>query len=77
MPASNETKSKPRGCPICGTAPEAFYRPFCSSRCANVDLSRWLRGAYALPAENADDASSTEPEAEPSQEAGQRHRREL
>jgi endogenous inhibitor of DNA gyrase (YacG/DUF329 family) len=49
-------------CPICGkpTAPE--HRPFCSARCANVDLQRWLSDRYVLPAsedsegvEDADD----------------------
>ncbi len=39
-------------CPICGRATEAAYRPFCSRRCADVDLSRWLRGSYAIPAED-------------------------
>ena len=38
-------------CPICGKPAEASYRPFCSRRCADVDLSRWLKGAYAVPAE--------------------------
>ena len=38
-------------CPICGKPPVAEYRPFCSRRCANVDLQRWLTGAYAVPAE--------------------------
>ncbi len=42
-------------CPICGASPEPAYRPFCSRRCADVDLSRWLRGAYAIPAQSADD----------------------
>jgi endogenous inhibitor of DNA gyrase (YacG/DUF329 family) len=36
-------------CPICGRPAEPAYRPFCSRRCADVDLSRWLRGAYAIP----------------------------
>ena len=36
-------------CPICGAPAQAQYRPFCSRRCADVDLSRWLRGAYAIP----------------------------
>jgi endogenous inhibitor of DNA gyrase (YacG/DUF329 family) len=36
-------------CPICRRQAEAAYRPFCSRRCADVDLSRWLRGAYAIP----------------------------
>jgi uncharacterized protein len=39
-----------RKCPVCGRPAQAAYRPFCSRRCADVDLSRWLSGAYALPA---------------------------
>ena len=41
-------------CPICGKPVDAAYRPFCSRRCADVDLQRWLRGAYAVPAEEDD-----------------------
>ncbi|MFC3070422.1 DNA gyrase inhibitor YacG [Phenylobacterium soli] len=37
-------------CPICGKPPVAEYRPFCSKRCADVDLQRWLSGGYAIPA---------------------------
>ena len=36
-------------CPICSRATDTKYRPFCSRRCADVDLSRWLRGSYAIP----------------------------
>jgi uncharacterized protein len=39
-----------RKCPICNRPAEADFRPFCSRRCANLDLQRWLRGAYAVPA---------------------------
>ncbi len=35
-------------CPICSRPTEAKFRPFCSRRCSDVDLSRWLRGAYAV-----------------------------
>lgn len=35
-------------CPICTAPTEAKFRPFCSQRCADVDLSRWLRGGYAI-----------------------------
>lgn len=42
-------------CPECGDTAEQRYRPFCSKRCADVDLSRWLRGAYAIPGGNADE----------------------
>ena len=36
-------------CPICGQASDARLRPFCSRRCADVDLGRWLKGNYAIP----------------------------
>jgi len=44
----------PRRCPICKRAlPQTEegqkFRPFCSKRCADVDLSRWLTGSYAIP----------------------------
>ncbi len=37
-------------CPICGKPAQADTRPFCSKRCADVDLARWLNGSYAIPA---------------------------
>jgi endogenous inhibitor of DNA gyrase (YacG/DUF329 family) len=37
-----------RACPICKKPAHADYRPFCSRRCADVDLQRWLTGRYAL-----------------------------
>ena len=37
-------------CPICGRPAEAAFRPFCSKRCADVDLQRWLSGRYVVPA---------------------------
>ncbi len=37
-------------CPICQKHPaDAKYRPFCSPRCADVDLGRWFSGTYAIP----------------------------
>ncbi len=50
-------------CPICKRPAEPAYRPFCSRRCAEVDLGRWLTGAYAIPAgeEEPDDADSPNP----------------
>jgi endogenous inhibitor of DNA gyrase (YacG/DUF329 family) len=36
-------------CPICGKLPIAQFRPFCSKRCADVDLNRWLSGVYTVP----------------------------
>ncbi len=36
-------------CPICSKPSDSKYAPFCSRRCADVDLSRWLKGGYAIP----------------------------
>jgi endogenous inhibitor of DNA gyrase (YacG/DUF329 family) len=44
-----------RPCPICGKPADARLRPFCSRRCANVDLNRWLSGVYAVPMKDAED----------------------
>jgi uncharacterized protein len=38
-----------RACPICGKPTVEAFRPFCSRRCADVDLNRWLSGVYAVP----------------------------
>jgi hypothetical protein len=38
-----------RPCPICGKPAVRAMFPFCSRRCADVDLNRWLSGAYAIP----------------------------
>jgi endogenous inhibitor of DNA gyrase (YacG/DUF329 family) len=40
-------------CPICGKPRIEAFRPFCSKRCADVDLGRWLGGRYAVPGEPA------------------------
>lgn len=39
-----------RACPICGRPSLRATYPFCSKRCADIDLNRWLSGAYAIPA---------------------------
>lgn len=48
---------KKKKCPVCETrmtSPE--FKPFCSKRCADVDLSRWLKGGYAIPGRPSDQA---------------------
>ena len=45
--ATNKTNRK---CPICGKPAEELFVPFCSKRCADVDLHRWFSGRYAIPA---------------------------
>ena len=41
-----------RPCPICGKPATRSAYPFCSTRCSDIDLNRWLSGAYAIPAED-------------------------
>ena len=41
-------------CPVCGDDTAPRWRPFCSRRCADVDLGRWLTGGYAIPASDDD-----------------------
>jgi endogenous inhibitor of DNA gyrase (YacG/DUF329 family) len=36
-------------CPVCGKARDLQLRPFCSKRCKDLDLARWLAGDYAIP----------------------------
>jgi endogenous inhibitor of DNA gyrase (YacG/DUF329 family) len=40
--------SDPSKCPICGKPGVAKFTPFCSRRCADLDLGRWLKGSYAI-----------------------------
>ncbi len=42
-------------CPICHKDTDPRYRPFCSHRCADVDLGRWLNGSYAIPSSDPED----------------------
>ncbi|SMR82700.1 hypothetical protein SAMN04488030_3065 [Aliiroseovarius halocynthiae] len=42
-------------CPICEKETDIKYRPFCSKRCADVDLGRWLNGSYAVPSDDPED----------------------
>ncbi|WP_458791335.1 DNA gyrase inhibitor YacG [Yoonia sp. MH D7] len=43
-------------CPICDRKTDLKLRPFCSKRCADIDLGKWLSGSYAIPANDPDDA---------------------
>jgi endogenous inhibitor of DNA gyrase (YacG/DUF329 family) len=57
MPADSPAKTGPKGkpCPICGKPSVEASRPFCSERCRDVDLNRWLSNSYAIPAAKDDD----------------------
>jgi endogenous inhibitor of DNA gyrase (YacG/DUF329 family) len=43
-------------CPICGKPAKPAFRLFCSGRCADVDLQRWLAGRYAIPVTEDDES---------------------
>ncbi len=49
-------------CPICGKPTDMAFRPFCSKRCADVDLSRWLGGVYRIETDQGPDASPDGPQ---------------
>ena len=50
-----------RKCPICGKPASAERRPFCSRRCADLDLQRWLSGRYVVPATPDDEDEGEAP----------------
>ncbi|MFE3838997.1 DNA gyrase inhibitor YacG [Pseudogemmobacter sonorensis] len=53
-------------CPICAKPTQTEWRPFCSRRCADVDLARWLGEGYRIPALDEDEAAApVEPPARP------------
>lgn len=62
------SEERPQGdgprCPVCGKPVVARYRPFCSARCAQIDLNRWLSEVYVVPGDdepaNADESAGKE-----------------
>jgi endogenous inhibitor of DNA gyrase (YacG/DUF329 family) len=54
-------KGARRACPICGSPTVDAFRPFCSRRCADIDLGRWLKEGYRVPTEEAPDEAEPPP----------------
>jgi uncharacterized protein len=50
-----------RACPVCGKPSARSAYPFCSKRCADVDLNRWLSGTYVIPARDNGDNDDGDP----------------
>lgn len=48
-------------CPLCGKPTDLAFRPFCSKRCADIDLNRWLGGVYAVPVKEEEDEDGERP----------------
>ena len=44
-------------CPECGKPSARETYPFCSKRCKDIDLNRWLSGSYAIPVRQDEDES--------------------
>ena len=65
MQGMSERELRTRPCPTCGKSAADPFRPFCSRRCADVDLNRWLSGVYAVPVKEEEDEDGT-----PSAKAG-------
>ena len=60
MPAEPPQRAGPgkglaKKCPICGKPAAEASKPFCSERCRDVDLNRWLSDSYAIPAKDDDE----------------------
>jgi uncharacterized protein len=53
-PDAGTAKQTGKPCPICGKPGIEASRPFCSERCRDVDLNRWLSNSYAIPAAEND-----------------------
>jgi uncharacterized protein len=57
--------ARANSCPVCRKGAAEKFRPFCSKRCADVDLHRWLGGVYAIPVtEDADEDGTSRREEE-------------
>ena len=58
MPSDPANDDKPKAgkpCPGCGKPMAEKFRPFCSARCRDVDLNRWLSGSYVIPGTESED----------------------
>lgn len=60
--AASAVPMKP--CANCGKPAVARYKPFCSSRCADIDLGRWLKGSYVIPGEAVEETETGLPQRE-------------
>lgn len=66
------TLKPPRPCPICGQRSQQKFHPFCSKHCADVDLNRWLKGTYAIPAVEPPDEWDEASQSRPPEDDGER-----
>jgi uncharacterized protein len=60
--ATVDIKASVKRCPICKSQAQAAYMPFCSKRCADIDLGKWFTSAYAIPGAEHDEEAESVPE---------------
>ncbi|MBL8580065.1 MAG: DNA gyrase inhibitor YacG [Mesorhizobium sp.] len=71
-PGATVTPLRPkRPCPECGSPSSREHYPFCSPRCKNVDLNRWLTGAYVIPGRDDEDEDGKPQASSPDSANGQ------
>ena len=69
MAKDNVVKLKPVvPCPVCRKPSSQMFHPFCSSRCQDVDLNRWLSGGYVIPGEAVEDEDKPQARGEEDEE---------
>lgn len=55
------TRLRPqKPCPICSKPSAQAFHPFCSARCADIDLNRWLTGRYVIPVRDDEEEDDTD-----------------
>lgn len=62
MPDSAGAHPPARPCPICSKPPIERYRPFCSARCGQIDLGRWLGERYAVETGDSPEMDERQPD---------------
>ncbi|HKL65512.1 MAG TPA: DNA gyrase inhibitor YacG [Roseovarius sp.] len=61
-------------CPICGKAGAVRYRPFCSRRCADIDLGKWFAEGYRVPSSDPEEMAEAAEAAEAAENEAQKPR---
>ena len=57
-PDKPEPDKPARQCPICKAPTQKKFTPFCSKRCADIDLGRWLNGVYVIEGSDSPSAET-------------------
>ena len=55
-------------CLLCGKPAAERFKPFCSKRCADLDLNQWVKGGYAIPGPPVDPTPSNPSENDPAED---------